>query len=74
MLLANQASEKASKPKYKPKYVATQLNRAATIQHSDGAMVVSHSLSATSKKNCIIDSGATCHKCNDKQFFRELAR
>ena len=30
-----------------------------------------HALSAISRENWIVDSGATCHMCNDKKLFRE---
>ena len=36
------------------------------------ALVVGYALSATSKNLWIVDSGATCHMCNDKSLFREL--
>ncbi len=34
--------------------------------------MVSNALSATSKENWIIDSGATCHMCNDEKLFSKL--
>lgn len=71
-----QSNEKTGTPKYQPKYSA---NKAAATNEQessstsdDEAMVVSHALSATSRGNWIIDSGATCHMCNDKTLFREL--
>lgn len=64
-----QASEKTGKPMY-------SANKAATNEYESSdneVMVVSHALSATtSRGNWIIDSGATCHMCNDKKLFREL--
>ena len=51
-------------------------NKAAARESSsssdDEAMVVSHALSATSKGTWIIDSGATCHMCNDRTLFSQL--
>ena len=38
------------------------------------ALVVSHALSASATSNWIIDSGATCHICNDKTLFTSFAR
>jgi hypothetical protein len=35
--------------------------------------VIGHALSATSRGNWIIDSGATCHMCNDKELFKGLS-
>ena len=41
-----------------------------TSSSSDcNALVVSHALSASTTSNWIIDSGATCHMCNDKTLF-----
>ena len=43
------------------------------ILSSTDAMVVNHALTVTqSRQNWIVDSGATCHMCNDKKLFREL--
>ena len=39
---------------------------------SDDALVIGHTLATTSKDIWIIDSGATCHMCNDVTFFSEL--
>ena len=36
------------------------------------ALVVGYAISATSKNLWIVDSGATCHMCNDKSLFSEL--
>ena len=36
------------------------------------AMMVIHAQSATTRGSWIIDSGATCHMCNDEQFFVNL--
>ncbi len=35
-------------------------------------MVVGHALSVTSKKEWIVDSGATSNMCNSKELFTEL--
>ena len=34
--------------------------------------MIGHALAATSKDIWIVDSGATCHMCNDETFFSEL--
>lgn len=40
----------------------------------DEALVIGHALSiTTSKEHWIIDSGATCHMCNNESFFSELS-
>ena len=39
----------------------------------DDALVVTHALLTSSesrKNNWIVDSGATCHMCNDQQLFK----
>ena len=36
------------------------------------ALVVSHALSASSTSNWIVDSGATCHMCNDNKLFTDF--
>ena len=58
------------------KYLAQQkqaANPAVTKTESDGeALVATHALTATSKGSWIIDSGATCHMCNDETAFDEL--
>ena len=40
----------------------------------DDALLVTHALlsSAESKGNWIVDSGATCHMCNDQQLFKQF--
>ena len=39
---------------------------------STEAMVAGHALSATTRKDWIVDSGATSHMCNSKELFKEL--
>ncbi len=31
-----------------------------------------HALSAVSRRNWIVDSGATCHMCNDREHFSKI--
>ncbi len=35
-------------------------------------MLISHALVAKSRNDWIVDSGATCHMCNDKGMFTEM--
>ena len=52
---------------------ATEKEQKSSSTSDDEAMVVNHTLVAThSSENWIVDSGATCHMCNDKKLFREL--
>ena len=37
----------------------------------DEPFVVDHVFTVTSKDNLIIDSGATCHMCNDEVLFSD---
>jgi transposase InsO family protein len=63
-------SEEASKPKHSARNAAAK-ERASS--DDEAIMVVNHALAAThSSENWIVDSGATCHMCNDKKMFREL--
>ena len=64
-----QRNEKADKPKHS----ASKADAKEQVSSDDEALVVSHALSATSRGSWIIDSGATCHMCNDKKLFRELS-
>lgn len=61
------------------KYLASQKKPGASMakkkKHpsSDGeAFVTIHALAATSRGSWIVDSGATCHMCNDKKLFVDL--
>ena len=58
-------------PKHSANKAAAKEQESSSTSN-DEAMVVSHALSATSRGNWIIDSGATCHMCSDKKLFREL--
>jgi len=53
--------------------VKHKVNKAAS-EHKDSnsdddAVVVCHALSAGTKDNWIVNSGATCHMCNNKKLF-----
>lgn len=63
-----QTNEKRDKTKHSASKAATKYSSSS----DDEAMLVSHALMATSRGNWIIDSGATCHMCNQKDLFREL--
>ena len=76
--LAN-ANEKGNKSGFKAKKEVKHKANKATSGHkdvsdssSDDALVVCHALSAGSKGNWIVDSGATCHMCNDKTLFGQF--
>ena len=61
---------------YKSKHLASKAATREQVSSStsdDEALVTIHSLSATLRGNWIIDSGATCHMCNEKELFRELS-
>ena len=66
--------ESAGKKPNKLKHTA---NKAAEVVQSesssgDEVLVVDHALSASSKDNWIIDSGATSHMCHNEALFSEL--
>lgn len=60
------------------KYLAAQKKQASVAEkkknpESDGeAFVTIHALAATTSGTWIIDSGATCHMCNNKNFFTDM--
>ena len=60
------------------KYQASLKKQEASITKkkkppSDGeAFVTIHALAATSRERWIVDSGATCHMCNDRSLFVDL--
>ena len=70
-------NEKREKSGFKAKREVTHKANKATSGHKDvgnsssedDALVVCHALSARSKDNWIVDSGATCHMCNDQNLF-----
>ena len=43
---------------------------AASSDSEEEAFVTTHALSASTRHNWIVDSGATCHMCNDKKQFK----
>ena len=51
---------------------ANQVTEQGKESNSREAMVVAQALSATSKKDWIVDSGATSHMCNGKELFQKL--
>ena len=60
------------------KYLAAQKKQASVaekkeIPGSDGDVFVTiHALAAISSGTWIVDSGATCHMCNDKNLFTDM--
>ena len=62
-----------TKPKAQANKATAQKPEDDSSSSSDcNALVVSHALSASATSNWIIDSGATCHMCNDKMLFSNL--
>ena len=66
------ANERKAKQEYKVKQKANK----ATLNQDDNsscsetdALVISHALSASNTRSWIVDSGATCHMCNDETMF-----
>ncbi len=57
-----QASEKGGKPKHPPR----------PSMPSQDVMLISNILVVKSKSDWIVDSGATCHMCNDRAMFTEF--
>ena len=69
-----QKNEKAVKPIAKHSASKATTNEQVSSSTSDDeALVIGHALSATSRGNWIVDSGATCHMCNDKELFKGLS-
>jgi hypothetical protein len=58
----------------KRKHVASNAATKESSSSDDEVMLVSHAFSAMSRGKWIVDSGATCHMCNDKEQFGELNR
>ena len=56
----------------KPKHSANKVDTKEQVSSDDKALVVCNTLSVTSRRNWIVDSGDTCHMCNDKKLFTEL--
>ena len=60
------------------KYLASLKKQEASVTKkrepsSDGeAFVTTYALATTSRESWIVDSGATCHMCNDKSLFVDL--
>ena len=65
------ARKKPQKPKHGANAVA-EVGEDSTPSSDDEVFVADHALSVTCQENWIIDSGATCHMCNDEALFSEL--
>ena len=70
-------NEKKEKSGFKAKNEMKHKANKATSGHKDtssdeDALVVCHALSARSKGTWIVDSGATCHMCNDQKLFKNF--
>ena len=68
---------KRKKSGFKAKSKVKHKANKATSGHKDtssdeDALVVCHALSARSKGTWIVDSGATCHMCNDQKLFKNF--
>lgn len=62
-----------TKPKAQANKATARKPEDDSSSNSDcSALVVSHALSANATSNWIVDSGATCHMCNDKTLFSNL--
>ena len=64
--LATQQENKQSASKAEAK------KPASSLESDEEALVTTHALSVSSRGNWIVDSGSTCHMCNDKELFSEL--
>ena len=51
---------------------AADATAASKSDSEEEVFVATHALTASSKRDWIVDSGATCHVCNDQQLFSEL--
>ena len=51
---------------------AAEVDVEQILSSDDEAFVVDRVFSVTSKENCSIDSGVTCHMCNDQMLFSDL--
>ena len=65
-----QGSDDTSRSKLSTSSAA--VNEQVLSSSNNEAMIVSQALPATSRENLIVDSGATCHMCNNESFFSEL--
>ena len=60
------------------KYLAAQKKQASVAKKKEtpdsdgGAFVTIHALAATFSRTWIVDLGATCHMCNDKNLFTDM--
>ena len=65
------------------KFLATQQEKRQSSNAADAkkpacsesereVLVTTHALTASSRQKWIVDSGATCHMCNDKDLFSEI--
>ena len=80
--LANFNAERKEKPGFKAKGKMKHKANSATSGHKNDsnsssdddndALVVCHALSARSKGNWIVDSGATCHMYNNEKLFESF--
>ena len=71
-------NEKRGKPGTKEKgdhkanKVATRKEEEGNSTSSDDSLIAFHALSANSSGNWIVDSGTTCHMCNNDQMIAEI--
>ena len=68
------AGKKGHKPKHAANKVTSKQKGSAAVSGDEEALVVGYALATPgiSKNLWIVDSGATCHMCNDKTLFSEL--
>ena len=69
-----QSNKESSKPKHSARNAATNERESSSTSDDKATMVVNHALAATRfTQSWIVDSGATCHMCNDKNFLESYA-
>ena len=60
------------KQKHKANNAIIQKGDESSSSSDNDALVAFHALSATSTGNWIVDSGATCHMCNNAKMFAKF--
>ena len=66
------ATQQSQQEKKKSANTADAKKQALTMDSEGEALVTTHALTASSRRNWIVDLGTTCHMCNDKSLFSEF--